>query len=182
MKTLKLATLALVFFTFSSCDNEVFDVKFGLNTKEIVFNLEPNASSGEIILSPQSQAINLDSLASAFGADISKIKSVTITKITAILVSPDTSNFDILESGVLNLTTGNIGDPDFDLLKIAEFNQVPKGIKELNISPSSADVLPFAKKPRLTVSGKLVTNAPLKNASTIKLVIDFEVIANPITP
>ncbi len=180
MKTLSVSVLALLCFTFSGCKDELFDLKFGLNTKEMLFTLDPTVKAGDIILSPQTQNINLDSLAMAFGADISKIQSVTVKKITASIVNPTTSNFDILESGILNISTGNIGDPDFDLLKIAEFNQVPKGIKELNINPSSEDVLKFAKKPKLTVSGKLVTNAPLITATTIKLVVDFEVVANPI--
>jgi hypothetical protein len=42
------------------------------------------------------------------------------------------------------------------------------------------NLLDYARKPSLTIAGKLVTSGPVLEAVKIKLKIEFEVVANPI--
>jgi hypothetical protein len=175
MKALKLFVFSLIAFSFSGCDEELFDIKFGLNTKDVTFTIPATSVAGEIILDPTTQSINLDSLASANGADISKIKSVKAKKITAIIESPATADFGILQSGFITIEA-----PGVPNVHIAEISSAPGAVKEFEIIPLDVNLLDYARKPQLTVAGKLVTNGPVLEAVTVKLKIEFEVVANPV--
>jgi len=175
MKAIKLLVFSLIAFSFSGCDEELFDIKFGLNTKDVTFTIPATAVAGEIILDPTTQSINLDSLASANGADISKIKSVKAKKITAFIESPATADFSVLQSGLISIES-----PGVLLVDIAKISVAPGAVKEFEIIPLDVNLLHYARKPQLTIAGKLVTNGPLLEAITIRLKIDYEIIANPI--
>ena len=175
MKAIKLLVFSLIAFSFSGCDEELFDIKFGMNTKDVTFIIQPTSTAGEIILDPTTQSINLDSFASANGANIDKVKSVKAKKITAFIVTPPTANFDILESGFITIEA-----PGLPNVKIAEFNGVVDGATQFEISPLDVNLLDYGRKPSLTVAGKLMTNGPVMEAITIRLEIQFEVTANPV--
>ena len=165
---------------FQSCKEDLFDIKFGLNAKEVEYTIQPTTTAGDIILEPTSQSLNLDSIAKANGTNLDKVKNVFIKKVTATLVDPASSNFEIIQSGFIQVQVGIQGDPDFDLLRIAELTNAPGPVKEFEIPATKADVLPFAKKPVMTFSGKLVTNGPVTQATRIKIKVEFEVVANPL--
>lgn len=179
MKKIKLVLFALTAIAlFPSCNEDLFDIKFGLNSKEFTYTIQPTTQAGEIILEPNSQAINLDSIATANGTNLEHVKEVFIKKVTATIVSPATANFEIIQSGYIE--TGIIGDPDFDLLRIAEITTPPGPVNEFEIPPTNADVLKYAKRPTINYSGKLFTNGPVTEPTTIKIKVEFEVIANPL--
>ncbi|NUM31913.1 MAG: hypothetical protein HUU47_06280 [Bacteroidetes bacterium] len=181
MKKINLILIILgVVTTFTSCNEDLFDIKFGLNSKEVSYTIQPTTQAGDIILEPTSQALNLDSIAQANGTTLNKVKHVYIKKVTATIVDPPTLNFEIIQGGFIDVQTGIVGDPDFDLLRIAEISSAPGPVQEFEIPATSADVLPFAKKPILTFSGKLITNGPVTVATKIKLKVEFEVVANPL--
>lgn len=180
MKTIKLLTFSLIVFLYSGCKDELFDLKFNMPTIEATYTLEPKDTAGIIVLTPSIQTINLDSVASANGTDLGKLKSCKITKITIMIESPATANFDALDGGFLNVSTGIQGDPDFDLLRIAEINNVPKGVTQIEVTPADADLLKFAKMTKFTVSGELRTNSPILETMKLRCLIETQVVANPI--
>lgn len=181
MKKINLILFALTAVTiFPSCNEDLFDIKFGMNVKEISYTIQPTTTAGDIILEPTAQAFNLDSIAAANGTTLDKVKNVFIKKVTATLVDPPTSNFEIIQSGFVQVQVGTIGDPDFDLLRIAELTTPPGPVNVFEIPATSVDILPYAKKPLLTFSGKLVTNGPLTQATKIKITVELEVVANPL--
>jgi hypothetical protein len=175
MKALKLLVFSLVAFSFSGCDEELFDIKFGLNTKDVSFTIPQTSTAGPIDLGPFTQAVNLDSLAKANGADISKIKSVKAKKITAIIESPATADFGIIQSGFISIES-----PGVPLVNIADITIAPGAVKEFAIIPLDVNLMNYARKPSLTIAGKLVTSGPVLEAVEVKLKIEFEVIANPV--
>ena len=179
MKKIKLVLFALsAIALFPSCNEDLFDIKFGLNTKEFTYTINPTTQAGDIILEPQSQAINLDSIATANGTNLDHVKEVFIKKVTATIESPASANFEIIQGGYIE--TGIVGDPDFDLLRLAEIITPPGPVKQFDIPPTNADVLKYAKRPTITYSGKLITNGPVTEATTIKVRVEFEVVANPL--
>ncbi len=175
MKTIKLFVFSLIAFSFSGCGEELFDIKFGLNTKDVTFTIPATSVAGDIILDPATQSLNLDSLASANGADISKIKSVKAKKITAIIESPATADFSLIQSGFISIEA-----PGIELVHVAEITLAPGAVKQFEIIPLDVNLMDFARKPQLTVAGKLVTSGPVLEPIKLKLKIEFEVIANPL--
>lgn len=181
MKAIKLFVFSLIAFSFSGCDDELFDIKFNMPSIEVKYTLEPKDTAGIIVLTPSVQTINLDSLALANGTDLSKLKSCKVTKITIMIESPATANFDALDGGFLNASIGITGDPDFDLLRIAEIKDVPKGVTQIDVTPTDVDLLKFAKKTHFTISGELRTNKPIVEKMNLKCIIETEVVANPVS-
>ena len=175
MKALKLLVFSLVAFSFSGCGEELFDIKFGLNTKDVSFTIPSTSVAVEIILDPTTQSLNLDSLASANGADISKIKSVKVSKITAMIESPATADFGLIQSGFISIES-----PGVPLVHIADITIAPGAVKEFEIIPLDVNLMDYARKPQLTVAGKLVTSGPVLEPVKLKLKIVFSVIANPL--
>lgn len=181
MKKINLFLIVLgVIAMFSSCNEDLFDIKFGLNAKEVSYTIQPTNQADTIILEPMEQALNLDSIAQANGTNLNNVKHVYIKKVTATIVDPPASNFEIIQKGYIEVSKGITGDPDFDLLRIAEITTPPGPVNEFEIPAASSDVLPFAKKPILTFSGILITNGPVTVATKIKIKVEFEVVANPL--
>ncbi|MCC6721592.1 MAG: hypothetical protein IT243_05275 [Bacteroidia bacterium] len=179
MKKFNLFLFTLLSITlFASCNEDLFDIKFGLNAKEVTYKINPTTQAGDIILEPMIQSLNLDSLAQANGTTLDKVKNVFIRKITATILNPPGKNFEIINSGYIE--TGIQGDPDFDLLRLAEIITPPGPVTEFDITPTNADILKYAKRPQINFSGKLVTNGPLTDTTTLKLKVEFEVVANPL--
>ena len=175
MKHLKMIVLGLIAISFSGCTDDLLDIHFGLNVKEVTYTLQPTQQAGDIVLDPMTQPINLDSIATASGANLGKVKSVKIKKLTVIHESPATGNFDILSSGFFTVEA-----TDLPLIHVADFTHTADGSKEMELTPTDADLLEYGKKPMLTIAGKLTTNGPLTEATKVRLRIEFEVTANPL--
>jgi len=176
MKHLKFLFIGLFALSLSGCDEALFDIVFGLNTADIKFVVEPTAEAGDIILAPTTRKVNLDSLAVANGADINKLKSVKVKKMTAFVDLPAHANFDVFETG--EVTIGAVGLPT---KIIGKFASMPKGLKQFEIIPEpDVNLLDYARKTEITVTGKLVTNGPVIEPITVRLLMEFEVIANPV--
>jgi len=176
MKTIKSLLFCIIALSFAGCDDDLFDLKFDLNTKDVSFTIPATSAAGEIILDSTTQHINLDSLATEFGADVNNLKSVKITKITAFIDDPLTANFDIIKSGELF-----IDGPDLPSKKVASIlNPDADGKREMVITPEDVDLLEYARKSSITIAGKLVTDGPVVEPTRVRLVFAFQVIANPI--
>lgn len=176
MKTIKVLVFALMAISFSACNDDLLDIKFGLNAQDVSYTIAPTTQAGEIVLDTTVQTINLDSVISANGADPGKVKAVKIKKITAFLDAPAGGNFDILESGTLVMDA-----PGLAQVTIAQFSAVPDGVNQFDITPdTNVNLLDYAKKNILHISGRLLTNGPVTQATTVRLSIQYEVTANPV--
>lgn len=175
MKLIKLLTLALVVTGFGACKKELFDIKFGLNTKDATFTIKPHAAAGTFTVDSTFQNVNLDSIAKANGADVSKVKSAKIKKITLTILSPSTANFDIVESGKILL-----GSNTLPLITVASFNNIPDGATTFDITPDDVDILPYAKGSTIFTSAEVTTNGPVTEPIKVKLTVTFEIVANPL--
>jgi len=176
MKTIKVLVFALMAISFTACNDDLLDIKFGLNAKDVSFTIAPTTQAGVINLDTTVQTINLDSVIKANGADPGKVKSVKIKKITAFLDAPAGGNFDILESGTLIMDA-----PGLAQVTIAQFSAIPDGVMQFDITPdTNVNLLDYARKNVLHISGQLVTNGPVTQAATVRLTIQYEITANPL--
>ena len=175
MKALKIILFSIIAFSFSGCDDELFDIKFGLQTQEVFYTVKPTTVAGIIPLDTALESINLDSFATANGVkDMSLLKSLKIIKINVSIVSPPTATFDIIDNGFIYL-----GADGLPTVEIASINNIPAGTTQFDITPADVNLLDYGRKPNLFTFGYLLTKGPVMEEIKLKFLIDYEAIANP---
>lgn len=175
MKSIKILALSLFTIFLSSCSDELFDIKFGLQSQEVFYTLKPTSTAGVIPLDTAFESINLDSFATVNGVkDMSKLKSLKIKKINISIVTPATANFNIVSSGYLK-----IGADQLPTVEIAKIESIPNNSTSFDITPADVNLLDYGRKPKLFTFGQLVTTGPVMEEIKLKFVIDYEAIANP---
>ncbi|MFM9945922.1 MAG: hypothetical protein ACKVQB_11910 [Bacteroidia bacterium] len=175
MKAIKILFFSIIAFSFSGCGNELFDIKFGLQTQEAYYTIKPTTAAGAIALDTAVESVNLDSFATVNGIkDMSLLKSFKVKKIKIIIESPATANFDIVNSGIIFL-----GAQDLPTVEIARFSNIPAGAREFEIIPEDVNLLDYGRKPNIWTWGVLNTNGPVTEEIKLKFLIDYEAIANP---
>ncbi len=175
MKALKIILFSIIAFSFSGCDDELFDIKFGLPTHEVIYTVKQTTTSGVIILDTAVESINLDSFATVNGVkDMSLLKSLKIKKIKVVIVSPATANFDIVSGGFID-----IGAQGLPTVEVATFTNTAQGAKEIDITPADVNLLDYGRAPFLWTFGALFTTGPVTEDIVLKFLIDYEAVANP---
>jgi len=180
MKKIQLLVAGLATISLLSCDKAKLDIKFDAPQQTIYMTLNPADTAGSFEIKKIITIPNLEAKAKENGVnDLSKIKSVNITKITVSLdsIKAPHENFDSLVSGSLVVRANK--NSTLSPLNVGSFDNIPQGATSFNITPTSENYMVFSKESEIEYTAKLKTKGKVKNKIYLKIVVDSKVTANP---
>ncbi|PVY44194.1 hypothetical protein [Pontibacter virosus] len=175
MKNLLLATLMLFAFIATSCDKVDDLLTFYINQEETI-RIESTFPIGVVTpLSPIPVKTNSSETFKNNKTRAELVKDVSLNKLALTIANPSDENFDFLRSIEIYLSNDK-GEET----KIAYLNEVPKGVKAIELKSTNAKLDKYIKGETYTVKTRAAIAKPITRDVEIKAAMRFKVTADPI--
>lgn len=175
MKKILLAALVLLTIIGTSCDKVDDLLTFYINQEETI-TIESNFPIGVVTpLSPIPVKTNSAETFKNNKTQAELVKDVSLNKLTLTISDPSDENFDFLRSIEIYLSNDK-GEET----KIAYLDEVPKGVKAIELKSTNAKLDKYIKGETYTVKTKATIAKPITRDVAIKAAMRFKVTADPI--
>ncbi len=175
MKKLLLATLVLFTFLATSCDKVDDLLTFYINQEENI-RIQSNFPIGAVTpLSPVPVKTNSSETFKNNKTRAELVKDVTLNKLTLTIVDPADENFDFLRSIEIYLSDDKGAET-----KIAYLDDVPKGVKAIELKSTNAKLDEYIKGETYTIRTRVAVAKLITRDITIKSAMRFKVTAAPL--
>lgn len=175
MRKIMLAVLALLTFMATSCDKVDDLLTFYIN-QEATIRVPSNFPIGIVTpLSPIPVATNSEETFKNNKTRAELVKDVSLNKLTLTITEPENENFDFLRSIELYLSNDK-GEET----KIAYLDEVPKGVKSIELKSTNARLDKYIKGDTYNVRTRATVGRALTRDVAIKANMRFKVTADPI--
>lgn len=149
MKQMLLLGAVILGWSFTSCNKQNVSAQVNYNMATIYFDVPPK-NAGETIEAKKSVAIDLLDFCRNNNLNRENIEFIRVNSVTLSTEFPEDQTFDDLESFELFGEAENL-----PLIKLAGESSVPLNSKLFQPSYlSSDDLLPYAEKPSIEISGR----------------------------
>lgn len=175
MKKMLLAVLVLLTFIGTSCDKVNDLLTFYINQEETIL-FESTFPFGVVTpLSPIPVKTNSSETFKNNKTRAELVKDVSLNKLTLTIADPADENFDFLRSIEIYLSNDK-GDET----KIAYLEDVPKGVKSIELKSTNAKLDQYIKGETYTIRTRAAIAKPMTRDIKIKAAMRFKVTADPI--
>ncbi|WP_101444746.1 hypothetical protein [Pontibacter ramchanderi] len=175
MKKMFLAVLLLFTFIATSCDKIDDLLTFYIDQEETI-RIESNFPIGVVTpLSPIPVKTNSSETFKNNKTRAELVKDVSLNRLTLSVAEPTDENFDFLRSIEIYLSNDKNEET-----KIAYLDEVPKGVKTIELKSTNARLDKYIKGETYTVRTRAAIAKPITRDVAIKAAMRFKVTADPI--
>jgi len=174
MRRLVLAAVLLLTFIGSACD--VIDdlLTFYIN-EDATIVVDSSFPIGLAPVLPVTVTTNSDDTFKNNKTRAELVKDVTLDKLTLSITEPDGQNFDFLSKIEIYISSEGSNE-----VKLAYLENIPKGVSEITLNSTNAELDEFIKGDSYTISTKATLAKPVAQDTKIKANMRFKVTADPI--
>lgn len=178
MRALKLFVLAFIVFTMSYCGKKV-SVTFTPPKTGVYLTIDTTSFVGSRANDTIINLKNLDSIAKENKTSISQLTELTLKKVTLTISTPANGNFDAMDSIKIVISSPTL--PGVEVV-LAELSALPAGTSTYDVpNPSNTNLLDIFKQKQMKLYGKIKTNKAITVKQVIKVEIETQAKANPLS-